>query len=669
VDAVFAGDEAKRGVTFGESEIVHTPVRENQPGLVELWPPLPPPEDAERETWTLPLGGDQPMALRTRLARRLARQIRYWTLDLAGTNDPECCLESAGRRIVPADILILVRRRGAFVEEVVRELKALDIPVAGIDRMVLTEQLAVQDLVALGRTMLQPEDDLTLACVLKGPIIGLGEEDLFNLAWNRSGPLWHALAAKARGSGPDDPYGRAWRELSALWSLADMMPPFEFFSEVLGPRDGRRRILGRLGADAADPLEEFLSLALSYERDAPPSLEGFLHWLEAGALEVKRDMEHGIPAVRVMTVHGSKGLQAPVVVLPDTLQGPPAPSGLFWPRQLKGLPFWPVRRDYDGELAAEIRRESRRLQEEEYRRLLYVAMTRAQDRLYVCGWENKRAAPEFAWYNLIKEGFTRLGESACETLPFEPEPEGSNSPLEPRLRVSCGVAMGRGGDTEDLDEDPRPAGQDALPEWARRPAPPEPHPPSPLRPSRPSAPEPSLLSPLARVAAHRFQRGLIIHRLLQALPEIPEKRRRDAARRIVEAEVPNDLPDRVAEIVRETMAVLESPAHSGLFGPRSRAEVPVIGMIEGRKGPVVVSGQVDRLVVHDDEVLIVDFKTNRPPPKDPAGVPSLYLGQMAAYRAVLERIYPGRKIRCFLLWTENLACMELAEDLLAKATP
>ncbi len=301
--------------------------------------------------------------------------------------------------------MVLVRRRGTFVTALVRALKQRGVPVAGVDRMVLTAQLAVEDLVALGQFLLLPEDDLTLAGLLKSPLYGLDEAALFSLAHGRGDRrLWDELRRRA----DEDPLLRlAADELSALLARADFVAPYELFADVLAARGGRRAALSRLGPEAADPIDEFLALALAYERTHIPSLQGFLHWLATGEVEIKRDLDQrGRDEVRVLTVHGAKGLQAPIVFLPDTLQTPAQTSRLHWTED--GLPLWSPRKDFDAPAAQAARQIALRCRDEEYRRLLYVAMTRAEDRLYVCGWQTRRAAPPGNWYELIAPGLATV---------------------------------------------------------------------------------------------------------------------------------------------------------------------------------------------------------------------------------------------------------------------
>jgi len=659
VDQVFAAPEVRDGVLFGEAGLSHDPVRVGQAGQVELWPAAEPQERDEPEPWEPPQARRGAAAPRTRLARLIARRIWRWTRAEEGAHDPEAWLASKGRRLRPGDILVLVRRRNDFVEELVRELKQHDVPVAGVDRMVLTEQLAVMDLVALGRSLLLPEDDLTLATVLKGPLIGLTEEQLFDLAYDRSGGLWAELARRAERDGA---LRAAYGILTALQARADYVRPYELYGELLGRGRGRDKLLARLGPEAADPIEEFLSLALAFEREQVPSLEGFLHWLEAGAQAVKRDMEHGGDTVRVMTVHGAKGLQAPVVFLPDTLQVPQAGRGLLWLEHAGGLALWPVRKSYDGAAAERARAAAAEAQDQEYRRLLYVAMTRAEDRLYVCGWNTRSKAPQACWYRLIEAALPAVAEEV--RFDFTGEIDGGWA--GPGLRLVTAQAAEPEEAPEAAIEPGPPAG---LPPWAHEAAPPEPAPPRPLAPSRPAMDEPPVRSPLGSDDGLRFRRGRIVHRLLQSLPDLPAARRPEAAGRFLAGPVHALTAAQQAEILAETLAALDHPDFAGLFGPHSRAEVPIVGMIEGARGVEVVSGQIDRLVVTDKAVLVVDYKTNRPAPRTEAEVPALYLRQMAAYRAVLSGIYPDRPIESFLLWTEGPRIMHVSDALLAGHGP
>jgi predicted dehydrogenase len=652
VDAVFARDPALDGVAPEPPHHFVSERRRLDSGLVELWPLLGPSESDEPPAWEPPTeqrGISDPGA---RLAKLIAARIAGWLRDGA-------MLESKGRPIRPGDVLILVRTRNRFFVELMRALKAANVPVGGMDRMVLTEQLAVMDLMALARFLLLPEDDLSLAELLKGPLVGFDDDRLFALAYGRPGTLWAAMAASPD---PAVKAARAW--LSEILNRVDFQAPFELFSGVLAqpcpgdPASGRRAMLGRLGPEAEDPLDELLSLALGFERQLPPSLQRFLHWLETGETEVKREQEQGDGQVRIMTVHGSKGLQAPIVILPDLVGmprgGARAGEKILWPDETLPVPLWAPRAASRPPVYREAMERADRRRDQEYRRLLYVALTRAEDRLYLCGhYATERGKPaEGCWYHLCRDGLSTLADAVTVAID-DIEGEG--------LRLHRPQAD-------------RPAGPEATappalveapqPDWLHRPPPPEPDPTRPLTPSRPEV-EPPARSPLEGSDQGRFRRGALIHALLQALPDLPPEAREAAARRYLARPQHGRDEAEQAEIVATTLAVLDQPGFEALFGPGSRAEVPVVGLVGGR----ALSGQIDRLVVTPDSVLVVDYKTNRPPPASIDSVPRAYLVQMAAYRAALRLVYPGRTVRCALLWTEGPKLMELPPATLDRHAP
>jgi ATP-dependent helicase/nuclease subunit A len=439
---------------------------------------------------------------------------------------------------------------------------------------------------------------------------------------------------------------------------ADFVPPYELYAEILGARGGRRMLLERLGLEAEDPVEEFLALALSYEREHVPSLQGFLRWLVAGGTEVKRDFgARQRDEVRILTVHGAKGLEAPVVFLPDTMQLPNPPDTLLW-TQREGLPLWCPRADLAVPFYTSEKRALRDRNLEEYRRLLYVALSRAQDRLYICGWQTREAPKEDTWHALCRTGLSEIAAPfAFDTTALIGADGWCGQGLRltspqsvPPVRVRPAAAVAAAG---------------PLPDWMHRPPPAEPDPPRPLVPSRPSGAEPAALSPLAAEGRDRFKRGLLVHRLLQALPELPIEEREVAARRFLALATHRLTAEEQDEIRRETLAVLHHPEFAPLFGPGSQAEVPFVGLIGGQ----ALSGQIDRLVVAEDRVLIVDYKTLRPPPAAEDEVAPIYLSQLAAYQAALERIYPDREIRCALLWTEGPRLMPISPEMLAGYLP
>ena len=655
VDAVFADPAAALGVTQ-PGTLHHVADRAGHAGAVELWPLAPPPEEPPAESWTVPARNLGSVSAPQRLAEALAGWIAAET---AGDTP----LESQDRPLRPGDVLVLVRRRNDFARSLVRALKARKVPVAGLDRLVLTDQPAVADLLALGDVLLLPEDDLQLACVLTSPLGGLSDDSLMALAVQRKGSLWSALRARA-GERP------AWRAahdfIAALLARVDYASPHALLVEALGRLGGRARLLARLGPEAAEPIDELLGAALTHARGHPPALQGFLHWLRQSGAEVKREAEGAGGLVRIMTVHGAKGLQAPLVILPDTTTLLPDDGPLMWapdPRGGPDVPIWSPRKELRCAASDALRQAAAARRRDEHNRLLYVALTRAEDRLVVCGWQPHRAPPEGCWYDLVSRGFDRLAaEPVPNDLPWDGDKRrfacAQTRPADRRATVA-----GPGGPAR------LPAWAGQAPDWTPGAASPEPVPPSPLAPSRPEGADmgavPQAASPLAArdISGARFRRGQMAHALLQHLPSLPPARRRAAALRwLARPGSPITDPEALAD---EVLAVLAHADLAPLFGPEGRAEVPLTGLVGG----IVVGGLVDRLAVLPDRVLVADYKTNRLPPARVEDVPLLYLRQMAAYREVLRGALPGRAVICALVWTVAALVMPLPDSLLDRHAP
>ncbi len=400
VDAVFARPAAANGVADRDIAVSHAAHRLGSAGLVEIWEAEQPVDAPRADAWN-PLADTVPPTPVSAVADRIARTIRHWL-------DSGEILRSEGRLIRAGDIIVLVRKRNPAAPAIVSALKANGIPVAGSDRMHLTDQLAVRDLLALMDFLLLPEDDLALATVLKSPLIGLDDDDLLQFAPNRRGSLWHALLRAAESN---TRYLPAIERLKRWRKRSDLTPPFELLIEILDHDGMRKSLIKRLGAEAAEPLDELIVQALSYDDKAPPSLQGFVDWLRAGKHEIKRDMDQGRDEVRVMTVHGAKGLEAPIVFLPDTCS---TSSGVR-PGTLLSLshvarqssvpePFlWPIRGSSKLPAIQDARQRASEREAAERNRLLYVAMTRPRDRLYICGFEGRRSRDPACWYDLIRQ--------------------------------------------------------------------------------------------------------------------------------------------------------------------------------------------------------------------------------------------------------------------------
>jgi ATP-dependent helicase/nuclease subunit A len=653
VDAVFKPKAAHAGLTVDPVRPVHEAVRASAPGLVELWPLVRPDEKVDVDPWDQPFDVRSQTSPSVKLARQIATAAKTWLArgDLVGDGDQR-------HPVRAGDILILVRQRGALFEAVIRLLKQAGIPVAGADRLVLTEHIAVMDLLVLADALLLPADDLALATVLKSPLFGLTEDELFELAHERDGTLLASLRSRR-----SDLAAR----LAALTDAAQRLSPFAFYAELLGPLGGRRAFLARLGAEANDAIDEFLNLALDYESRETPSLQGFVAWLRTASAEVKRDMDVVRDEVRVMTVHGAKGLEAPIVILADTTT-PPAGPAQYHPRLLalpgqgvapgtpERLVWMPLKKDDTTPVAA-ARNAWIGKAENEYRRLLYVAMTRAADRLVVCGAVGEKAVPQGCWYQLVEQGLDATGE-----LTDEPADYGEGTVRRYRKVALDGVAASAAA-TARGPAKPPPGWLTTKVEAAATRA-------RPLKPSGLDSDPVAAAWPRDNDARRcALARGNAVHRLMQSLPGIAPERRAAAAQRFLARQADGLTDHERLDIASQVLAMLSDRRFAALFAPGSRAEVPIVGRIEGRP----VSGVVDRLVVAPESVLIADYKTNRPAPRSLEETVSRhprYVAQLALYRAVLMRLYPDRPVRAALLWTDIPGLIEIdtgaLDDALAR---
>ncbi len=615
----------------------HIALPDAPPGVVEIWDTIKPEKREAIEGWDAPFDTVSEVSPRVKLARRIARTVRR----LIDAREPVGLDRRPSRY---GDVLVLVRQRGSLFEAIIRALKNEGVEVAGADRLVLTEHIAVMDLMALADALLLPHADLALASVLRSPLFGFSDQELFDIAADRGRKTLRAALAEHSG----EKFAEASAQLETLAHMARRATPFAFFARVLGADGGRRRFLARLGLEANDALDEFLNLALDYERHEAPSLQGFLAWLREARAEIKRDMEIKRDEVRVMTVHGAKGLEAPIVILADTITPPAGPRP---PRLLKladGPLIWVGRKADDVAPVATARALYQSDTEDEYRRLLYVAMTRAADRLIVCGAEGVRGRPPGCWYDLVRGPLAKL---------LVEEQDDGETVWRYRKSASADAAP-PSSETKRDEKSERPA----LPLWLRELAPSAPPLSVPLSPSSAFDEEIARGAPAGSSALDRqkaLERGRLIHRLMQSLPDIPAERRQAAAEHYLgNATTRFDAAERAA-MAQQTLAILSDPALAEIFAAGSRAEVPIVGRIATPDGtPLHVSGQIDRLAVTGGAVLIADYKTDRFPPAALDEVEP-YVAQLALYRAVLARLYPGKTIRAALLFTEGPKLMEI----------
>jgi ATP-dependent helicase/nuclease subunit A len=601
-------------------------------GAVTLWAPVTGvtgggDDDEAEEDWLT----DAELAF----ADGLAKRVKHWT-------NGGLTLRNLGRAANAGDVLILVRSRGDMARLIVSRLIEEGVDVAGVDRLHLNAPIAVQDMLSCIRFVLQPNDDLNLAALLVSPLIGWSQDDLYERAKGRkSVSLWQHL-------GPHKP-----ADLSTLLGMADLTTPHRFLQSILsGPMDGRRKFIARLGEEARDPVEELLNAALAFEAEETPSLQQFVAWFDRGDVDIKRDPSGQGDAVRVMTVHGAKGLQAPIVVLADATSDPDfkRSSDLDW--QVEDGLILPVFRPRKEDLVASLKAsaeasDARELQE--HWRLLYVALTRAEEYLFIGGAmkprQQKNGLGPNCWHSRIAV--------ALAGLPVETLDTG-----DVRYSVEEDVRKGRKQDVSDT----APV---MVPDWARRAPPAEARPPRPLAPSAIEPPDTVSNpppSPAQRVAA---ERGILLHGLFERLPALPIEQRREAASRWLGRSAPEMPETNRLCLAEDALSVLDDPAFAEIFAPDALAEAPLAGVVNGQ----VIAGTVDRLIVRADRVLVVDFKTGRRVPHDASDVPPHHLAQMAAYAAVLAGVFPDHRVEAALLYTSAPKLIRLSADDLDRYKP
>ncbi|MFV0431543.1 MAG: double-strand break repair helicase AddA [Alphaproteobacteria bacterium] len=637
---------AKQGVLqHNEDSLIHRPVRMTDSGNVEIWPLL---DAQEKETFEFSFPPD--LASQSdntdKIAKNIARRIRQLL-------DEKFYISSKNRSCKPQDFLILVRKRHPLVAPLIKALNAHNIPVFGADRIDILEQIAVQDLLALARFMLQPLDDYSLACILRSPLFDISEDDLFELSFERDASLFQQLKAKQNDKLC---YKQAYDILSHWQSFVDYQSPFAFFSHILAEKQYERMIL-RLSGEAKDALYEFLEFCQTWEKRHPPLLETFMRIVDSGELNIKREFENNeeFEAVRIMTIHGSKGLQAPIIILPECQTYRSKPQSQY------------VQLHQDGEHhillytkaalpeAMQLEKEDKAHEDEkESRRLLYVALTRAEDKLIIGGsYRSKKeqktglqlAEPK-TWYEYmlkaVSAGDCNFTELHNNILDFE----------EPIL------CFDYKGSTAIVASEPEAKIQTTrLPDYFRQNAPTENRPYNPLSPGQiMEDDEIAARSPLDNINLGRlFNRGLIIHKLLELLPQSDKKDWHMIAQHYLSQKNWQLSPSQQKQVEQEIMTVLNHPDFTEVFHPDALVEVPISGIIDDN----IVSGRIDRLLIKDDEILLIDFKTNRKPPQKVEDIPSIYIKQLNIYKKLLSDIWPNKPIKSALLWTDSCQLMVL----------
>ncbi len=589
VDEIFSTPQRRSAVT-PVNEIRHEITRAGEGGKVELWPLFAEKGDNEMIRWPMPgqfadyKSADQAMA--EGIAAAIARWIKIDKRVIASKN----------RAILPSDIIVLLRRRGEAANLIVKNLKKHGIPVSGSDRLKITEHIAVQDLVALTAFALLPDDNLSLAAALRSPLFGLSEEELFELAHYRgkSQSLYHAIRNNPK-------FSHLAKELEEILNRADYVPVYEFYSYILDIKNGRKKFIARLGSEAGEILDEFLELCLNFEATNTSSLQSFLHWVCGGGSEIKRDLENGSGEVRVMTVHGSKGLQAPVVIIADASSVPDIDQEVFYHEGV--LLAGKSAADNCG-LLKRCREDASRKAYDEYLRLFYVALTRAADEIYIAGAEKKKTNRSFGqnWYEIADETLRRTGTVTEDG------------------RVVYEIAQSK--DVKEVEPEAKAGEKYILPGYME------------VKIAAEEDKFEDISAGKQVVDSAKSRRGRKIHKAIEIIAHTAPKLREEKLSRME--------PD-IAAIIKRLLAGQKT---AKFFSEAVMSEVPLIGKVGSR----IISARIDKMLVTDNEVHIIDYKTSENPPQS---VPEAHVEQLRAYALLVERKYPDKSVRAGLIWTET----------------
>ena len=650
VDKVFENPENAKGLNHDGASTIHESIRGNDPGLVEVWPLYEKEKTEKPSEWLAPLDHQTAEDPAVVLANRIALAIKSWI----GTP-----LEGTGNPIRHGDILILVRKRDRFVTALTRAMKNEGLSVAGSDRLKLTEHIAVEDLLALGRFVLMPEDDLSLAAFLKSPIFGISEQTLFDISVDRKKrSLWHQISYLANENNTSAKY--IFEKIKQLLKSSKTLPVYEFYAQLLGPMGGRKAFVHHLGNEVEEILDAFLNQCLAYDQLGRRGLEDFIARLTGSAPDIKRELDLGRDEIRIMTVHASKGLEAPIVFLVDSCG--PAFGANHRPAVMKvqieeeeTFLWQPTKNDGIGVTQTSLALVEQRAGEE-YRRLLYVGMTRAADRLIVCGYKGSGDLKYSHWHPMVWQA---LEDGSREIL----DADGISTAIR---WVGNEVGTTRQPTPHESIET---ASAKTLPDWMLTKPAFEPPPPRPLTPSGAYFTIDEDIGDVKYAPSEASRgdaalRGTISHKLLQYLPEYaPDQRRNVAEGYIARLGLAADMAQKLVE---DVLAILEHSDFAPIFSDNSQAEVSIAGHINLKSGRRLISGQIDRLLVEDDHIWIIDYKTGRQIPANAEEISGSYLSQLALYQHIIAQVYPNRAVKCALLWVEGPKLMPVGDGPLAR---
>ncbi len=613
------------GVLLPNEDITHIPNRKDSFGLVEVLPLVKSIEDETKKCFKPPIENINVFNTDIEMANVLATKIKY-LLDNEYISDSKNDEPKRVRKIEPKDIMILVRKRN-LVDNITRALLAKNIPLAGRDKLSLSDNIAIEDLISLLKFVLFNYDDLSLAEVLKSPLYNLTDDDLFDLCFNRKDETLYSMLCKS------EKYKDISDDLKYLIDFSKTALPFEFFDYILKVQNKRKNFISRLGIEVIDILNGFLSQCLSYDNlKLGKSLSDFYEWFSLNEVEVKRNMEQVNNTVRIMTVHSSKGLEAPVVFIYNAnavLSS--SRDRIIWNED---FPMYKTSNfKNSGKVFSDMIENNNNANQEEFYRLLYVAMTRARDRLYVIGSENKSKDAK-TWYSCIKESLlsnpetkinndtkTNFTHDVFVNDEFVVLGENETGDISNITKSSVEIPLNL---PEFFDKK-----EDDIPSFSK------------------NIDAKSPLSQYDKNENSSLSRGTIIHKLLEHI----SKFNGEDVEKFIDFYLSKTQIEDKNLIKNNILELYNNPEYNFIFNSNNLSETEIITSENGTSQIL----RVDKVVFDNDDIWIIDYKTD----KQTDTVPSSYRKQLEKYKDAITKIYPNKKIHIAILWINDLKFSEI----------
>ena len=609
------------------------------PGRVEIWP-----IDQKQKTiispkvWWESVSETNSSDSKEIFAERLAKEIRVILAEKFIPDENSDCIKF--RKVMPNDIMILFRSRSPLYYEIIEQLNRQHLPTQGADRIILNNDISIKDIISLLKFLDNPLDDLSLAEALKSPFFNISEAKLFEFAYNREESLWLSFLNNSSESD-------IITEISNLLSQVDTLTTYELLEMILVENSGMEKLINRLGSEVYETVEAFLGYVSEFEDNNISSLASFLNWFSKNKLEIKRPPNKEGRQIKVMTIHASKGQESPIVILPDTLNHSIKMTQSKLVKSKNSI-FFKQEKLERCQKISEIERANLVENEFEENRLLYVALSRTKYWLIISA--NGKTLEE-SWYQkcllayeqMSSEEFTVSNEVSGQKMVLEynwhRESNKANHTIDPVIEnINMGVKL--------KEIDVNKVEKEKLSPTSLKKIYPKPY-------SRTERINESLDKNMSLI------RGNLIHSLFEKLSKVENSKRQIVAKNIAKIHFPELKENYVESAIAETLSVMRAKENKRFFSREARFEITIMGALEGIGK---INGKIDCLLINDKEIEIVDFKTDRNPPKSVSEVSAAYIMQLGIYSSLIQRSFPDLPIFSYILWTKSNSIMPISRS-------